>query len=62
MCMMCEEDALYSAYLEWKARKDQEEAAQKAAAQAAPTDPVEAAPRIGPASGPDAPKSTFTCD
>jgi hypothetical protein len=59
MCMMCEEDAIYSAYLDWKAQKDQEEAARQAAAR---TDAPEAPPRAQPASGPDAPKPSFTCD
>ena len=27
MCMMCEEEAMYAAYLEWKAQKEREEAA-----------------------------------
>lgn len=62
MCMMCEEDAIYSAYLDWKAQRDQEEAARQAAAAAARIDPPEAAPRAQPASGPDAPKPSFTCD
>jgi hypothetical protein len=53
MCMMCEEDAIYSAYLEWKAQKEREEAA------AAAAQPAEGQP-AGPAPAPDA--SKFTCD
>jgi hypothetical protein len=57
MCMMCEEDAIYSAYLEWKARKD-EEAARQAAAPPLPAEPS----RAEPASAPRPSKPSFTCD
>lgn len=61
MCMMCDEDAIYTAYLEWKAQKEREEAAAAAAAIDAsqPASPQTASDNSNPSCSS---KPSFTCD
>jgi hypothetical protein len=54
--MMCEEEAIYAAYLEWKAQKDREEAAAAAAEAQKSASTQSASPEPAPS------KPAFTCD
>jgi hypothetical protein len=56
--MMCEQEAMYQAYLDWLAKKEAEEAA---AARAASMKPAKAATSTDPASA-SQPASGFICD
>jgi hypothetical protein len=68
MCMMCEQEEMYQAYLDWLAKKEAEEAAAAKAADAKPSDdkPVDDKPAIATSSPKPAsaaqPASGFICD